>query len=167
MKLILIRHADAEPDTGGPLGDPGRALTSLGRQQARDTALDLQAQLQVAVPQFWTSPLVRAVQTTEILASAWPAATVAIADSLATGRPIPGLLELVRELPDIAAALLVGHEPMLGDLSAALLQLPALPIAFEKGAALWLCPAGSGWRFERYRAPMRPALARLPGSPAS
>ncbi len=164
MKLVLVRHADAEPDMGGPLGDPGRALTMLGREQARDAARELAASLSPAVPQIWTSPLVRAVQTAEILAQLWPAAPVAVADALATGRPIQALLELVSDLPAIDAALLVGHDPTLSELAATLVGLPALPLAFEKGAALALRWENERWSFERYRAPMKRPIDRLPGS---
>lgn len=162
MKLVLLRHADAEPDTGGPLGDPGRALTSLGREQARDSARALSLLAPMGSRQIWTSPLVRAVQTAEILAHHWADAQVAVADALATGRPVAAQLQLVEELPARDATALVGHEPLMAELAAALLGLPVFPLPFEKGAALILRRLGDRFEFEAFRAPYREAITAFP-----
>ncbi|HUB09889.1 MAG TPA: histidine phosphatase family protein [Myxococcales bacterium] len=165
MRLVLVRHGDAEPELSAPigLGDHGRALTSLGRDQARDTARWLCELSPGGSHQVWTSPLVRAVQTAELLAEGWRGAPVAVAGALGTGQSVAAQLDLVAGLPasnDVSA--LVGHEPSLSQLAAELLGLPGLPIAFEKGAALVLTTRGKGWTFEAYRAPMREPLLALP-----
>ncbi len=165
MRLILIRHADAEPELGAPvgLGDQARALTALGRGQARDTAHWLGELVVSGQRQIWTSALVRAVQTAEILAQTWRDAPVAVAGALGTGQSLAAQLALVSSLPTMNdASALVGHEPSLSQLAADLLGLPGLPIAFEKGAALVLAASGDDWRFEVYRAPMHEALRELP-----
>ncbi|MHB8417670.1 MAG: SixA phosphatase family protein [Myxococcales bacterium] len=170
MRLALVRHADAEPELAGPLGlgDQARALTALGRDQARDTARWLGELSQGGARQIWTSPLVRAVQTAEILDEVWRGAPVAVAGALGTGQSLASQLELVAALPSTNdASALVGHEPSLSQLAAELLRLPGLPIAFEKGAALVLHRRGELWRLEAYRAPMKEALRELPPPHAS
>ena len=161
MKLVIVRHADAEPEMAGPLGDHGRALTSLGRQQARDTARWLATVLPDGARQIWTSPLVRAVQTAEIVAHSWSDALVAVADALSPGRSIDSGLELVRGLPEGAGAALCGHEPSLSDLASALLGR-RFPLPFEKGAALILRGGDDHHGFEAYRAPGREVVRTLP-----
>ncbi len=161
MILVLLRHAEAEPEVAGPNGDYLRALTSDGRRQARETAQWLAGRFPDGARQIWTSPLVRAVQTAEILANAWGDALVAVADTLTPGRWIDAQLDLVRGLPEGAAAALCGHEPSLGDLASALLGR-RFPLPFAKGAALLLAGGDDHRRFEAYRAPGHDVVRDLP-----
>lgn len=164
MHLVLVRHGDAEPELAAPvgLGDPARALTSLGRDQMRETARWLGASCGGGAHQIWTSPLVRAVQTAEILAEAWHDAEVAVAGPLRPGQSVARQLDFVAGLPAIEWAALVGHEPQLTQLGAELLGLPGLPFPFEKGAALLLARQGERWVFEFFRAPGQEAVRELP-----
>ena len=67
MQVFLVRHADAVAETV-ELRDPNRHLTSHGRVQAR--ALGDRMRWHDCVPtRIWTSPLVRAVQTAELVGS--------------------------------------------------------------------------------------------------
>jgi phosphohistidine phosphatase len=152
VKLFLIRHGDAEAESSHARGDFARALTKLGRRQASDTGQWLVSGVGKAHPRIWTSPLVRAVQTAEIVATAWPSASVTVATELASGQPLDGLLDLVRGLSG-SAALLVGHEPSMSELGAALLDRFGFPFAFNKAGALALSGRGDRWRFVAYRPP--------------
>lgn len=67
MLVILIRHGAAASDS--PLGDEGRALTPVGRRQAEATGRAL-ADHAIQPTEVWTSPLVRAVQTAELVVGA-------------------------------------------------------------------------------------------------
>src|ERR1700728_1914989 len=98
MQIVLIRHADAEPESATTLSDFGRALTPLGRRQARDTAVWLASSLKAPLHLFLTSPLVRAVQTAEICAGALPGATVAVAEALRSRQTTMAQLALTRRL---------------------------------------------------------------------
>ncbi len=160
MRLVLVRHAEAEPERPGH-GDHGRALTALGRQQAQDTARWLARLIPDGERQIWSSPLRRAAETAEILAVAWSNAKVEEAEALSTGRTVQLQLALVHGLPFNAGNALVGHEPLMAELAAQLLGLPALPMPFEKGAALVLRRNGKQLTFESYRAPNRDPLKKL------
>ena len=70
MLLTLIRHGEACAPTAA-LGDRGRALTIRGREESQETGRAL-ASRGLVPSQIWTSPLVRAVQTAELVAAALP-----------------------------------------------------------------------------------------------
>jgi phosphohistidine phosphatase len=108
-RIFLVRHAKAEPHTGGD--DDARRLTSEGR--ARFTALvhRLRGRLQVA--RVLTSPLIRARETGEILAHA-TGAPLEEAPRLAAGRSsAQDLMAMVRRAP--AGTALVGHNPEIAE----------------------------------------------------
>ena len=114
MNVIFIRHADCE--AAGPEGDAGRRLTDEGRAQARTTAKALQ-KLGLQFKLILSSPLVRALQTAEVIAEVHANAKVSAANCLMPSEqfqvdPVKSkLAELVAEgLPSVA---LVGHAPSL------------------------------------------------------
>jgi phosphohistidine phosphatase SixA len=71
MRLILVRHGEAAPiGMGGIRSDEERTLTETGLHDAQVLGGVLQA-AGVQPQAIFTSPLVRAVQTAEGLASKW------------------------------------------------------------------------------------------------
>lgn len=131
MLVILMRHGEAvEGDTlGGAaiLGDSGRALTGKGRTQTREAAEWLNARTKKAkkgerVAMVWTSPLVRAVQTAEIVASGLELSDeVAVRPELMPGVDVKQVLSALSGHQASKPLLLVGHEPQLSRLAASLL----------------------------------------------
>lgn len=135
MLVYLIRHAIAvDRDESNPQADADRALTSDGIKKMRRVAKALR-KLDITLSAVWTSPLVRAVQTAEILA-----AELGISSRLRTLdalRPdgsfeaVTAELRLNADSPGIA---LVGHEPYLGEFASFLLTgSRAADIEFKKG----------------------------------
>ncbi|NVB84056.1 MAG: hypothetical protein HOV81_37115 [Kofleriaceae bacterium] len=110
MDVFLIRHADAIDETLD-LRDPMRHLTAHGRAQA--TALgDRLRWLDCMPTNIWTSHLVRAVQTAELVATALAATVpIEVVPGLAPGQPTRTVLAALEALPADAVVLLVGHEP--------------------------------------------------------
>jgi len=114
--LTLMRHGDAEPWTGS---DRSRALTPHGRDQVASVASNL-------IGAGWRpgsvvhSPLVRAVQTADVLLEHLSRDTprVSLEEVVAGG---PTLLAMLAELglPD---PVVIGHEPSMGELAALLLD---------------------------------------------
>src|SRR5687768_2468383 len=85
MRLLLIRHADAvKQGEAGAVTDFDRPLSDHGHSQARALADALAAQ-GVALDAVVTSPVMRAVQTAELLLRlvADPAASLSVCDHLA------------------------------------------------------------------------------------
>jgi phosphohistidine phosphatase len=132
MKVFLVRHAIAEPR--GPVwpDDDVRPVTVRGAARLRAVAERL-ADRGVQVEQVWTSPVLRARQTAEVLAPLWTTdGTVVVVDALAPtwGTARAGAALAAR--PAIAAVAVVGHEPALGNLAAWMVGASS-PLPFKKG----------------------------------
>jgi len=136
MDCVLLRHGIAvEPDewTGA---DADRPLTERGAKRVGQVAAGLRW-LAVPVSHIFSSPLVRAKETAEIVRTVLHlAVSVQIADELVPDAPPDRLLSLLRDLPEEACALCVGHEPHLG-LAASLLLAgkPSTAFPFKKAGA--------------------------------
>ena len=120
MHVVLIRHA-AAVDATAALSDPARFLSDAGRAQVRSLGERLRW-CDCAPTEVWTSPLVRAVQTAELLATClnWRG-TVIAEPSLAPGGTPDALHERVERLAATAVVVLVGHEPGLSGLGSRLI----------------------------------------------
>lgn len=134
MELYLVRHAHAVDDAAR---DDDRPLSADGRRQARDVGGAL-ARQGVALARIVTSPLVRAVETAELVAVALGFdARLDVADAL---RPDGGWKQLQREvlepLAGERAVALVGHEPSIGHFLSKLLHEKGL--SMQKGAVVRL-----------------------------
>jgi phosphohistidine phosphatase len=136
MKLILVRHAAASERTDGVL-DEKRYLTPEGRVFFRKTARTM-LKNGIDPSLILTSPLLRAVQTAEILAETLSfSGPLVVTDELAPGFDMPALQRLFSEFQSVNELVLVGHEPDFSSLIDSLLNLPA-GFNFKKGAAIKL-----------------------------
>jgi phosphohistidine phosphatase len=143
MKVFLVRHAEAVERTGS-MPDAVRHLTARGRYSVRKTALRLKGE-GIRFSRILASPLVRAVQTADILAEQLGfEGEVIPAPQLAPGFDVEGMNAILDAFPDEAGIALVGHEPDLGRIVSQLLSLPR-GCAMPKGAvaALILPDAGN------------------------
>ena len=119
-RLVLLRHAKAEP-AGEGTPDEVRPLALAGRRQAgRVGAVLLQTGL---VPELaLVSPAVRTRQTWELLRGAFGDAEpeVVVSDDLYTGG-VQDAVALLREVDErVRSVLVVGHEPTISATAAAL-----------------------------------------------
>lgn len=144
MDIYLVRHAKAEPGTD----DEARGLTKGGRASAARVAA-LLAVSGAAPVRIEYSPLVRAVQTAEIIAGELRS-PLAEANDLRPGRPVEAVRErLLTEQPD--SIMLVGHNPFMERLASLLIceDPDALTLSFHTASVARLVPTGMGlgWRF--------------------
>ena len=124
MRLVLVRHAVAVPASPA-LSDDARYLSPPGREAARALGARLRAEA-VALDAILASPLVRAVQTAELLAAAVGfAGLVEATDLLGPGGSIQRAADLAETRG--AAVALVGHEPAISALAAFLTGRPSFP----------------------------------------
>ncbi|OFW13127.1 MAG: phosphohistidine phosphatase SixA [Acidobacteria bacterium RIFCSPLOWO2_12_FULL_67_14] len=131
-ELYLVRHAIAAVRGEEWPDDDKRPLTARGVARFKEEVEGLR-KLDVTVDEVFTSPLVRAKQTAELLAAGLPGKpSVKVLDALAPGHaPASVLAQLARAARRRRMAL-VGHEPGLGELAAHLIGAGrALP--FKKG----------------------------------
>ncbi len=131
-ELFLIRHGIAEDPRPGQ-SDAARALTEDGRRRLEEVAQGL-ASLGIAFDELVHSPLLRAVESAEVLA---PLAVGGTRVEVALAEP-PGPALLARLCAPRTA--LVGHEPFLGQWLDLLLlgRQSAHPWAFKKAGVAWL-----------------------------
>lgn len=134
MRVLLVRHGQAV-DGSSELPDADRFLTTKGRRVTRDVARML-AEQDVKPTRIITSPLVRAVQTAEIIAESH-----AFEGLITVWRPLvpdgTSVLKALRPLDDAGESdtiALVGHEPLMHAMAAHLLGLSMFP-GFKKSAA--------------------------------
>ena len=110
MDLLIIRHGKAEPR--GPDGrDASRPLSEEGRKKLRRGVRGLRS-LVPALDALVSSPLVRAVQTAEIVAEAWAPIELEQTPVLEPEREPKELADWLADRSESVLAI-VGHEPLL------------------------------------------------------
>jgi phosphohistidine phosphatase len=131
-ELYLIRHAIAADRGEEWPDDDKRPLTARGVARFKETVEGLK-KLEAGIDEIFTSPLVRAKQTADLLAAGLPGKpTVKILDALAPGHTPGSLMAQLARTARRRRIALVGHEPSLGELAAHLIGAGrALP--FKKG----------------------------------
>jgi phosphohistidine phosphatase len=146
VQVFLVRHADSVPETVA-VRDPHRNLSITGRAQAK--ALGDRMRWHDCVPtHVWTSPLVRAVQTAELVCGGLHCELPV--ESLPALAPIDGsprdVVAAVRALPTTSAVMLVGHEPALSAIGALLVNDPSFQ-SLAKAEAVRILDGTVRWRF--------------------
>jgi phosphohistidine phosphatase len=128
MDLILWRHAEAED--GSP--DAARKLTKHGRDQARRIAAWLKPRLPKRC-EILVSPAARTQETAAALGL--PFAT---ASEVGTGAVAADVVAATGWPARAKAVLVVGHQPTLGRIAAALLSGEEADWHLAKGSVWWL-----------------------------
>jgi phosphohistidine phosphatase len=131
-ELYLIRHGVAEERSDKWSDDGKRPLTDKGMSRMRKNARSL-ARLGVTLDVVLTSPLVRAKQTAEIVASAFdPRPSLVQVESLAPDGSYEAVVADLEKQSRRSHIALVGHEPLIGALAARLCG-SRRPFEFKKG----------------------------------
>src|SRR5919108_4508981 len=137
MEVFLVRHGVAIP-RDGDVSDAFRPLTEKGRRRFRKTARSF-ARLGCEVDLILTSPLVRAVQTAEILAGEVPHGEVDVPEQRDPRFEAVALLQAVRKRANgLRSVALVGHEPQISSVLAALAGAGAETLDVKKGGIVRL-----------------------------
>ncbi|MEZ5673574.1 MAG: phosphohistidine phosphatase SixA [Thiotrichaceae bacterium] len=115
MQLLLIRHGIAEDLTPAHhKSDAERALTSEGQAKMQKASKGLVQQIE-NINYLITSPYVRAQQTADIIATAFPHATREILPLLTPSGSFHGILDHLQQYQQSDTVALVGHETDLGN----------------------------------------------------
>jgi phosphohistidine phosphatase len=131
-EVYLVRHAIAAARGREWPDDDLRPLTDNGISKFKKVVEGLAA-MELVVDEVLTSPLVRARQTADLLASGLPnRPPVKVLEDLTPGHVPARVLEAVARVARGRRVALVGHEPCLGTL-AALLIGTRRTIPFKKG----------------------------------
>ena len=139
--IYLVRHAIAAERGEEWPDDSKRPLTDTGVARFKEVVKGL-AWLDVEIDEIFTSPLVRAKQTANLLAHGLAdKASVKTLDALSPGHtPRVVMNELSRAAKRRRIAL-VGHEPDLGELASHLLGSPR-SLVFKKGGVCQIAVQG-------------------------
>lgn len=137
MKLFLVRHADADAEVPEGLGDEARALTAKARNTVYNHFQELKGRIP-GVKLILTSPLVRAVQTAQILSFALEhEGQLKAHRSLLPDMPVGTLDTLISEHTG-DNIVLVGHSPSMGAMAAHLMGMQAFPKLVNPGTVIGL-----------------------------
>jgi phosphohistidine phosphatase len=144
VEVFLLRHAEAIDETLA-LRDPHRFLTPHGRAQAAQLGERLRWH-DCAPTHALTSPLVRAVQTAELVVAALDdKIAIEVLADLAPGAPARAVVAALHALPAGSRPLVVGHEPGLSAIAALLVGGEIAPLA--KAEAVRVDGDRVRWRF--------------------
>ncbi len=151
MELLMVRHAAAvDPVPGAEQEDAARPLTPKGKRQMRKIVEGITAVVD-DLEAIGHSPLVRAEQTADILASIYNGVSQHEVKGLAPTGEREDVLSWMQEQGENDTLAVVGHEPHLGLLASWLLAAPFNHfMEFKKGGACLLrwpdyATAGSAW----------------------
>jgi len=132
IRVILTRHAKPESPTDCP-DDVTRPLSDKGRTIQQEMATRLHSE-GIAVDQIFSSPLLRAMETAEILQKQL-GGTITPLEALGANFDEQAILD---HLQEDQAILLVGHDPTLAELANHLLGRREFPAGLVKSCALIL-----------------------------
>jgi len=132
MELILWRHAEAEAHQPDELADQLRVLTPKGARHASRVGAWLDRQLPNGC-RILSSPATRCVQTAEALGRKF--ATV---DALNTDSTPEAILDACGWPRQKMPVVVVGHNPLLGQVAALIFSGVAHEWKMRKGSLLWI-----------------------------
>ena len=165
MKVFLVRHGDADAEVPEGLGDEARALTAKARHTLSVHFAPLIERMRSA-NLILTSPLVRTVQTAQILSAALGHEGLLRAHrGLLPDIPVGALESVLNDHPG-EDLILVGHQPSMGAMAAHLLGLQSFPKPVNPGTVIALERSDGGGEAEAvgaasflfYAAPGHPVL---------
>ena len=159
-----MRHGDADAEIPEGLGDEARPLTTKARHTVEAHFHGLASRLSEPAMVFM-SPLVRAVQTAQILSMALKyEGPMRVNRVLLPDMPVGALEGLIQEHAG-QDLILVGHQPSMGALASHLLGMQqAFPKPVSPGTVIGLERADGGTepaRFTFYAAPGQPVLEQI------
>jgi phosphohistidine phosphatase len=133
MILYIIRHAEAVDSGSDDIPDDYRVLSPKGREVVREVGRWCVDQ-KIQVDQIVSSPLLRAVQTAEILSAVLHISKgVEISLALAAGGAVGGIMRILPLYEHLKSLALVGHEPNIGITTSTLLDIEK-KISFSPGS---------------------------------
>jgi phosphohistidine phosphatase len=132
-ELYLVRHAIAAERGSEWPDDTKRPLTERGISRFKEAVKGLR-HLDVSVDEIFTSPLVRARQTAELLAAGLEGKPpVKVLEALAPGHSFTSVMSQLARVAKRRRVAVIGHEPDLGEMAAHLIGA-GRALAFKKGS---------------------------------
>ena len=130
MNVYVLRHGKAAPPSRRVPSDHSRPLTGLGRRELAKTGSALQ-RMKIRPDTLASSPLLRAVQTADIL-SKYIGTEMEIWDDLKPETPTNKTLDAILST-GVDSVMMVGHEPHLTGLISCMTSDRPVNISLKKG----------------------------------
>ena len=131
-ELYIVRHAIAAERGSEWPDDNKRPLTERGISRFKEAVKGLR-RMDVTLDEIFTSPLLRAKQTAELLAAGVEGKpSVKVLEALAPGHSAASVMTQLARAAKRRRIAIVGHEPELGELAAHLIGA-GRALAFKKG----------------------------------
>ncbi len=126
MRIFLVRHGEADAESPEGLGDEARALTAKARAATTNHFASLVERIG-PVSLILTSPLVRTVQTAQMLSAILKhEGTLRAHRCLLPDMPVGAVEPVITEYAG-QSIILVGHQPSMGALAAHLMGMQSFP----------------------------------------
>lgn len=132
MRLYLLRHAEAEPHR---VNDFSRRLTEKGNDQAKRVGEFLETR-KIIPDLILSSPVLRAKETAEIVASKLGGSDLSMVPWLACGMSPETALQELASYARFDSVMIVGHEPDFSTLIATLIGLESSAVINVSKASL-------------------------------
>jgi len=133
MEIYFVRHAPAVQLSEEGCSDADRPLSDEGRLKIRKAAKGLR-NFADRFDKIYHSPLLRAVQTAEIMAEELDCETVEETKLALPGAKPKALMSFIGLFASLKRIMIVGHEPSLSIMASYLLGAEKPVIEFKKGA---------------------------------
>ncbi len=135
LRIILVRHGEADAEAPEGLGDEARALTAKARANTANHFASLVERIG-PVSVILSSPLVRTVQTAQILSSVIKhEGPLRAHRCLLPDMPVGAVAPVIDEHAG-QNIVLVGHQPSMGALAAHLLGMQSFPKQVNPGTVI-------------------------------
>ena len=123
MRIYIFRHGEAVAKNDPSVAsDPERPLVDEGIRRTRQAAEGLR-EMGIMPDVIYTSPWLRAKQTARILSEVFHATELVEMSELAGDRTVAEVLAALSRVGKAQEIMLVGHQPLLGEIAAYLLSL--------------------------------------------
>jgi phosphohistidine phosphatase len=137
LRIFLVRHGEADAEAPEGLGDEARALTAKARASTAAHFASLAERIG-SVSLVLTSPLVRTVQTAQMLSTILKhEGTLRAHRCLLPDMPVGAVAPVIDEHSN-ENIVLVGHQPSMGALAAHLLGMQSFPKPVNPGTIIAL-----------------------------
>jgi len=114
IRIVLVRHA--RPESGAAYSDEGPPLSDEGREAHRKVTQELKNQ-GVTPTKILSSPLLRAMQTAEIMSDVFGGVTVSSMSALDGDHTNKEIMKDLQDLREGETVFLVGHVPYMTELA--------------------------------------------------
>ncbi len=135
MRIFLVRHGEADAEAPEGLGDEARALTAKARASTAAHFASLAERIGT-VSLVLTSPLVRTVQTAQMLSTSLKhEGPLRVHRCLLPDMPVGAVTPVIDEHAG-ENIILVGHQPSMGALATHLLGMQSFPKQVSPGTVI-------------------------------